>query len=341
MNLEKRIQVLSLLGQNLKNLESDFWQEKIARSGYENGWFTKESVTFALESIRDQMLDESKLRAWTSNYKILDKTSAPKRVGLILAGNIPLVGFQDVLTVFASGNIALIKKSDKDSVLLDALMAIMVETDSEVADLLLSGGKMESYDAVIATGSNNSSRYFEAYFGHVPHIIRKNRNSVGILYPETSLETIERIGKDIFTYFGLGCRNVSKLMVPLGFDLTKIMEALHAYNSVNLHHKYKNNFDFNIAVNMLNKQHYLNNGSVMLMEKQVLASSIATLHFEYYDGLEDLRQKIEVYREEIQCIVSEKPLEFLSTVAPGQSQMPSLFDYADDVDTMEFLINLG
>ena len=341
MDLKDRVDALVSLGQRMEDLSTDFWKEKMEQAGYHNGWFTAASVESALNGIRDKMLNRAKLEQWLSAYPQISQKTEAKKVGLILAGNIPLVGFHDILSVFIAGHQAMIKLSDKDTILPETLLTLLEEVEPKTSDLLLRSEKMVGIDAVIATGSNNSARYFESYFGKIPHIIRKNRNSIGLIFSDTNLNTIKLMGQDIFTYFGLGCRNVSKLLVPRGYDLTLIMEALHEYNEVNLHHKYKNNFDFNIAVNMLKKQHYLNNGSVMLCEDFSLASRIATLHFEYYENDDDLISKVKQHDGELQVVVSEKPLGFVKTVLPGCAQQPELWDYADEVDTMEFLINLS
>ena len=340
MNVERRIQILVALGRKLNDLTSDFWLDKIDRCRHDNGWFTKESVVFALENIRDSMLQEDLLRKWGDLYSLTEKNIKPKKIGLVLAGNIPLVGFHDVITVFVSGHIALIKKSEKDSILMQTMMELMEEEDEEVKSSLIFVDRLTDMEAVIATGSNNSARYFESYFAKLPHIIRKNRNSVGVVYADTSMDTIRAMGRDIFTYYGLGCRNVSKLLIARNYKLENIMESLHDYNEVNMHHKYHNNFDFNIAVNMLNRQHYLNNGSVMLCEDPSLASRIATLNFEYFEDEADLENKLLSHASDLQCIVSEKALPYIKTILPGKTQQPSLWDYADDVDTMQFLIKL-
>lgn len=336
MTLQDRIQTLVKLGEDLGNLQTAKWQSIVLEAAMQNRWFTEKNIVFALNGIRENMLQEAKLNDWLTPYAINENVE-PKRVGLILAGNIPLVGFHDVLACYAIGHVAHIKLSDKDTILMKSLIDQILQINPKAVEYFKFVDRLNGIDAVIATGSNNSARYFESYFGHLPHIIRKNRNSIAIINVGDTMETIKALGKDVFMYFGLGCRNVSKLMVPRDFSLGLIMEGLHEFNEVNLHDKYKNNFDYNIAVNMLNKQEYLNNGSVMVYEDPALSSRIATLHYEFYEDEVDLEEKIKRNFDQIQCIVSSKEKSFVTTILPGEAQSPQLWDYADNVDTIDFL----
>ena len=276
-----------------------------------------------------------------------------KRVGLVLAGNIPLVGFHDILCVFVSGHQSVIKLSDKDPFLLPMLLDFLKEIDDRTtAYFSTTTERLGGFDAVIATGSNNSARYFEAYFGKYPHIIRKNRNAVGILRGTETAEELRLLGNDIFQYFGLGCRNVSKLYLPKGYNFTLLLETLHERNEIVMHDKYKNNFDYNFTLLILNKIKYESNGCLLMREAEEIASPISMVYYEFYDDLTDLTKTLQAKKEEIQLVVtsfarrdainrvSTMPIENLKTFNFGEAQKPSLSDYADGVDTLQFLINL-
>jgi hypothetical protein len=260
---------------------------------------------------------------------------------LILAGNIPLVGFHDVLSVLASGHHALIKSSTQDARLIKKVLERLIAIEPAFEGSFTFVERLENFDAVIATGSNNTSRYFEYYFGKVPHIIRKNRNSVAVLTGDETTEQLYLLGHDIFDYFGLGCRNVSKLFVPKGYDLIKFFEAIEPYNSIINHHKYNNNYDYNKSIYLVNRDTHLDNSFLLLKEDKSFTSPLAVLFFEYYEDIESLEELLKQENAHIQCIVSELPLNTGNQVVTfGQSQHPQLWDYADGVDTMDFLTKL-
>ncbi len=264
----------------------------------------------------------------------------PQTIALVLAGNIPLVGFHDILCVFAAGHKARIKLSDKDPYLLPLLLEILKEIDARTADYFdTTTERLTNFDAVIATGSNNSARYFEAYFGKYPHIIRKNRNAVAILRGSETVEELRLLGDDIFQYFGLGCRNVSKLYLPRGYNFNLLLETLHERNEIVLHDKYKNNFDYNFTLLILNKIKYESNGCILMREATEIASPISVVYYEFYDDLNQLTTDLLIKKDEIQLVVAASPLPHLMTFNFGEAQKPSLSDYADGVDTMQFLIN--
>lgn len=339
LTLSARIKALALLGEKLRSLDSDEWQLVMDDAKARNGWFTIPSQVQALAAIREDMLDEKKLEEWVQPYQDL-ASKEQKKIGLILAGNIPAVGFHDVLSCLISGHYALIKASDKDSVLIHHLLKILVEIEPAFEHEFEFTEQLKTMEAVIATGSNNTGRYFHTYFDKYPNIIRNHRNSVAILTGMESDETLYAIGADIFTYFGLGCRNVSKIYVPEGYNFTQLLEVLHQYKEIVLHHKYKNNFDYNIALFLLNKVQYINNGCLILLEDKRLASRIASLHYEYYDEPTLLAERLKEDAENIQCIVSSVQIQNLATLPPGQSQRPALSDYADGTDTLSFLNSL-
>lgn len=338
MKLEKRINILSELGQRLKSPDEHL-MAVMKRTEINNGWLTIENQKKAIAAIVSQFLDPDKLRAWSNQYDIADGKRR-QTVGLVMAGNIPLVGFHDFLCVFISGHRAIVKLSSKDPYLFPHLLQMMASIDERVNDFVEIVAQLSGYDAVIATGSNNSAKYFESYFGKVPHIIRKNRNGVAIFSGEETSKDLINFGRDVFDYFGLGCRNVSKIYVPTNYDFNPLLEALHTYNQIVLHTKYKNNFDYNYAIYLLNKIEYQANGCIILKEDSAIPSNIATLHFEYYDDLEYLYSQLVYRMGEIQVVVSSKQLPGIKTVVFGEAQNPQLSEYADGVDTMEFLVGL-
>ena len=337
MNLDQQIRNWTRLATWMSDLSADRWPEVLAQAQAENAWFTHTQVSKALTAIRDVFLEETALRHWIGQYPQLP-VGHPKKIGLVLAGNIPLVGFHDVLCVLLSGHHAVIKLSDKDKVLLPFLLEKMAEWDASFSDRYTLVDRLRDYDAVIATGSNNSARYFRQYFGEKPHIIRENRNSVAVLSGQESEADLALLGEDVFQFFGLGCRNVSKIYVPRAYDFSKLLEVWHGYNQETVfHHKYMNNFEYNIALFLLNKQPYLNNGAVILTESQQIASRLACVHYEYYDGVDEVVNSLHQSSDYIQCVVSQMELPGISHFAFGQAQCPSLHDYADGVDTMDFL----
>ncbi len=340
MTLLERIEALSTLGKQLLE-PSDEREAVMRRTANNNSWFTIENQSQAIAEIAIHFLDKEMLLKWVKNYDYLQTITdirQPKTVGLVMAGNIPLVGFHDILCVFVSGNKAKIKISDKDPFLLPYLLQILKDIDPRTADFLqITEGFLKDFDAVIATGSNNSARYFEAYFGKYPHIIRKNRNAVAILRGTETAEDLELLGKDVFTYFGLGCRNVSKIYLPIGYNFHPLLEAFHEFREVVQHDKYKNNFDYNFTILILNKIKHEANGCILMRESTDMASPIAVLYYEYYNDLTDLKINLWQRRDEIQLIVAKDRVEGLPTFYFGEAQKPSLLDYADGVDTMDFL----
>ncbi len=337
MKLSERIDILTVLGEHLKT-GSEQLDAEIQRTYFNNRWFTKENIYQSIESISRLFLQKTSLEDWISGYRINDVQPA-RKVGLVLAGNIPLVGFHDILSVFISGHIAQIKLSEKDKYLIPYFIKVMSEADGRAGAYFEITERLKNPEAVIATGSNNSARYFEAYFGKYPNIIRKNRNAVAVLDGGESREELELLGKDIFQYFGLGCRNVSKLYLPRDYAFEPLLEALHAYKEVVLHDKYKNNFDYNYTLLILNNIPHQSNGCILLTEDTALQSRIAQLHYEYYDDSEDLKSKLKERRNEIQCIVGKDNANWRA-VPFGKAQYPELKDYADGVDTLAFLAEL-
>lgn len=317
----------------LNDLFYDRFIELIELSQSHNGWFTPEQVYFAINSWAVALREEN-LNKWLSDY---DLTSiAPKNVALILAGNIPLVGFHDFISVVIAGHRAIVKTSSNDQHLIKFLATYLTTSNPELNNYIhFTEGKLENFDAVIATGSNNTARYFEYYFQNKPSIIRKNRNSVAILTGKESTEDLVNLGEDIFRYFGLGCRNVSKLFVPVNYDFQPFFQAIYKYKDVVFYEKYANNYDYNKAVFLMSNFKLLDNEFLTLKEDHSYASPISSVFYEYYDDIVTLQQRLEMDNDQIQCIVSST--EVLNSIPFGQTQKPNLWDYADNIDTLAFL----
>jgi hypothetical protein len=314
-------------------------KERIEGAVHHNGWFTLENVLFSLEQW-SQALTLDNLQKWHSNYDF--SKVEPKTVGIIMAGNIPLVGFHDFISVLVSGHKVLVKQSSNDKLLLpviaDYLKTIAPEWQEKIEllpDSADGASKMTNFDAIIATGSNNTARYFEYYFAGKPSIIRKNRNSVAVLTGNETSEELSALAEDIFRYYGLGCRNVSKLYVPKNYDFNAFFEAVYSWNSIINQAKYANNYDYNKAVYLMSQFKLLENGFLILKEDESLNSPIATLFYETYEDFEAVKKELDSRKEEIQCVVGREVIE--NEVSFGNTQHPQLWDYADSVDTLHFL----
>ena len=315
------------------NLFYDDFINLIELSQSHNGWFTPEQVNFAINSLAKALTEEN-LDKWLSQYDL--SNVKPKTVGLILAGNIPLVGFHDFLSVLISGHKVLVKTSSNDQHLIKFLAKYLISINPEIENYItFTDGKLENFDAVIATGSNNTARYFEFYFKDKPSIIRKNRNSVAVLTGNETHEDLVNLGEDIFRYFGLGCRNVSKLFVPKNYDFQPFFKAIYEYKDVIFYEKYSNNYDYNKAVFLMSNFKLLDNEFLTLKEDSSYASPISSVFYEYYESLEEIKKQLENDSEQIQCIVSKDIVE--NSIAFGETQKPNLWDYADNVDTLAFL----
>jgi hypothetical protein len=307
-------------------------QTVINRQIHLNGWFSKVSVCNALVAL-GKLLTVEELTNWTKKYPF---THSPKRVGVIMAGNLPLVGFHDFLSVILSGNHIVAKMSSDDNTLLPALVELLFKIQPVLEErITLSTGKIGMIDAMIATGSNNSMNYFESYFGKYPHIFRKNRTSIAILDGTESEDQLNALGKDIFTYFGLGCRNVSQLLIPTDFDLNRFFGAIVGYSEVVNHHKYANNYDYNKAIHLMNQENILDNGFVLLKESNELFSPLAMLYYTRYQTIDEISDFLRLHAENIQVVIGNQHIPF------GEAQSPRLTDYADGVDTMFWLSQLA
>ena len=314
----------------------DGFKHQIKLAKEHNGWFTESNIVYTLNSWSKELTD-SKINSWTSKYNFNSKT--PKTVAIIMAGNIPLVGFHDFLSVLISGHNVLVKQSSNDKHLLPFLAKYLeVIEPSFKGRIIFTEEKLENFDAVIATGSDNTARYFEYYFKNKPSIIRKNRNSVAVLTGNETSEQLEALSDDIFRYYGLGCRNVSKIFIPKNYNFDVFFNAVYKWHPIINESKYANNYDYNKAVYLMSEFEMLENGFLMIKEDESYASPIATLFYEYYNDINEIKDKLISDKDKIQCIVSNKLTD--NDIAFGETQNPQLSDYADNLDTIEFLLKI-
>jgi hypothetical protein len=325
------------LGERLAQLDETQVNEWAARIYAANPWFTPENIRFAIRGWI-QMLQPTEVYEWLSHYTV-PIPAKRKTVGLVMAGNIPFAGFHDVLCVLAAGHNVHAKRSSQDRLLPEYIVQLIQSIDPEVGNRVTWVEKIENVDAVIATGSGNTSRYFHYYFAKWPHIIRKNRTSVAVLAGNETDDELRALGKDVFTYFGLGCRNVSKIFIPEGSSAEPVLRVFEEFHNIKSHNKFANNYDYNRSVYYLNHIPFYDNLVVILKEDEQLASPIGVLYYEFYKSITQLQLKLEAERENIQCIVSRENL-IDGAVMLGEAQSPGITDYADGVDTMEFLLNL-
>jgi len=325
-----RIDLAAQLGEYILSNPVE-WQETKHKASLTNPWFTPEFIDLATGNISKNFLDKAKLESWTSAYKI--ENADPKNIGIVMAGNIPLVGFHDFLSVLISGHKAIIKASSKDEVLIKHLVQKLTDWNKELNELIFFQEMLKGCDAYIATGSNNSARYFEYYFKKYPHIIRRNRTSVAVLDGnETTLE-LEKLADDVHLYFGMGCRNVTKIFVPKGYDFIPLLSAFKKYDHFKDHNKYKNNYDYNLALHILNGKFYMSNESIILLENPSIFSPISQLNYEFYTDKNIVAGSLRSM-DDLQCAVGHDYIPF------GQAQLPSLTDHADGIDTISFLTKL-
>jgi len=351
---EKRIDAFARLGSALRYTfgedNTTFTPAEMAKiellhkeadeAAFYNAWFTKDFVYSALLALGESMQEE-KLQKWLSAYSLAPVASfQPKIVGVVMAGNLPAVGFHDFLSVLVSGHHILARLSSDDNKLLPAMAEVLMAIEPGFSDFIrFTEGRMKGFDAVIATGSNNTSRYFEYYFGKYPHIIRKNRNGVAVLTGNETEDQLKALAADVFLYYGLGCRNVAKLFVPQNYDFQPLLKSLESWQQVNENHKYFNNYEYNKAIFLVNGRKHFDTGNLLVVEDSSFASSVSVLHYEYYSDSVALRNHLLVNHEKIQCVISA--VDFLADVVSfGKSQQPGLWDYADGVDTMAFLPGL-
>jgi hypothetical protein len=353
LELSDRINVFSELGSILKTYASNerqsqfgkYYQildQRTARAQEQNPWFTEENIRHAFISLAEA-LQKSELEHWISLYPELKKqVNQPLKIGVVNAGNIPFVGFHDFISILITGHIYLGKLSSKDKEIPIAIREILTDIEPKFNERIhYTEERLSNFDAIIATGSDNTSRYFEYYFSRYPHIIRKNRNSAAVITGKESDAELKKLADDIFLYFGLGCRNVSKIYFPQNFPFNRFFENINHYEStLRQHHKYLNNYEYNRTIFLMNKIKHLDNGFVLLRENTALSSPIGTLYYEMYSDIQKVRKELDDLSEKIQCIVSDT--QFISDSIPfGSSQSPRLWDYADHVDTVQFILSLA
>ena len=331
ISLNRRLELLDNLGAYLERNDIN-WMDAQDRAVQANAWFTPAHVALAIENIATQFLQKEKLEKWVANYTLPIQA---KKVGIVMAGNIPLVGFHDFLCGFVSGHRLLIKLSSKDDILLKYLILKLGEWEPEVLEQVTIAERLNNCDAYIATGSNNTARYFEQYFGKYPHIIRKNRTSVAILDGNETDEELALLADDVYLYYGLGCRNVTQVCVPRDYNFERLLNVFNKHNDYADLNKYKNNYDYHLAIYLLNRIPYMSNESLLMVENLMPFSAVSVLHYRYYDNKEELTDVL-MHSEEIQAVIGKGA----GMVPFGESQKPALSEYADGVDTMAFLCGL-
>ncbi len=331
MNLEERIQAFTKLGDYLKESFANEQELKIHEAKVKNQWFTVDNINNAISVLGDQLTNDM-LNAWLSPYQ-LEEPKSQKKVLIVMAGNIPLVGFHDLLSVLIVGHRVVIKLSSNDKVLIPVVIERLLDIETSFKNKIefIDDIKDKQFDAVITTGNDNSSKYFEYYFKDAKTIIRKNRRSIAVLNGSETKRELEGLASDVFSYFGLGCRNVSKVFLPKGYDLNKLFEAFYPYSKVVEHKKYANNYDYNKAIFLMGSNDLIENGFLLLKEEKSLLSPVAMLYYEYYTDINLVEKFVKNNADILQCVVSHDKIPF------GHTQNPNLWDYADGVDTIEFL----
>jgi hypothetical protein len=342
MELAQRIQAFSKLGDYLLSNNSNsgkknYWQV-IEQAYIHNPWFTPEFCEYSISSIAKEWLTINSLTSWTNAYPSSYFTPKTiKKVGVVMAGNVPFVGFHDMLCVLISGNIFIGKLSSKDGGLMQKLIDLLIGIEPRFSQYItMVDGKLEGFDAVIATGSDNSARYFDYYFGRYPNIIRHNRHSIAVLNGNEDFTNLQGLASDIFLYFGLGCRNVSKLLVPIGYNFDSLFKAAEHFQYLYNHNKYANNYEYHRAIYLMNQVEHLDNGFFIIKPDSSLGSPVGVVYYQPYSNIESVNEYISVNSKSIQCVVSNCK-QIVSAIPFGQAQKPFLTDYADGIDTIEFL----
>ena len=338
MRLPERIEALTWLGTQILQ-KDEFFDAIKKRSFHTNNWLTIENIDLAFLAIQQQFLQKEKLEKWVNTYD-LPNNNLPKRIGLIMVGNSPLANFHDLICIFISGHHALIRLSEDDKFMLPYLIKKLIAEFPDAADYFSFVERMENFDGIIANGNKTSKRYLKTYFGKYPNIIRENKVGIAVLDGTEAAIDLQGLGKDFFTYFGLGRRSISKIYVPKDYDFVPLLEAFHEFKEIVMHNKYKNNFDYNYTLHLLNNVEYKANGCVMLLEDEAFQSRISNLHYEYYEK-ETLQEQLVQKKEVIECVVSKMQIDDFNVIPFGTTVSPSLTDYADGKDVMKFLKELS
>lgn len=341
MTIEDRISAFVELGdfisETLKNAKNNEFHNVLNRSELKNPWFKREFIEHSLRGLV-HFLNRETLLNWSTPYNF---TETNKTVALVMAGNIPLVGFHDLLSVLISGNNVLVKLSSKDDILVPFMINKLIEIEPDFhSKIRITEERLQQFDAIIATGSNNSSRYFEYYFRNYQSIIRKNRTSVAVLDGTESEDELRGLVRDILLYFGLGCRNVTKIFIPEYFDIRQLYQYIEEFEFIKNHNKYFNNYEYNRSIYLVNRVEHYDNGYFIMKEDESLFSPISVLFYEKYKHLKDIQTRLENDKNNLQCIVSKQNIFYKKSVNPGNAQFPAIDDYADDVDTLKFLVAL-
>lgn len=335
MVLEERIEAFVRLGKQLSTWAKTEKYETLKRQAkYKNSWFTSEHIDLAVSGIQ-KLLSPNSLHQWVTRYKLAPVK--PKHVGIVMAGNIPLVGFHDFLSVLIAGHHVVVKMSSQDEILMSAIIEELLTVTPELKPYVAIQAQLKNIEAVIATGSDNSSRYFEYYFSKMPHVIRKNRTSVAIITGNETAQDFDQLWSDVYQYFGMGCRNVSKLFVPKGYDLTQILRAWENKGELAHHHKYFNNYEYNKSIYLINSVPHLDTGYGLWVEDEALVSPLSVTFHQPYESEEQLNHWLQENQDKIQCIVAGNNAKY---VPFGDAQSPEVWDYADGVDTLAFLDRL-
>lgn len=334
MNIEERINVLSKLGKILEIKSNSLDFEKIYQH---NPWFTHFFLEFALKQWCNS-LSEDKLHSWINKYGFQTSDKNKKTIGIIAAGNIPLVGFHDVICSYISGNNTIIKLSSKDNILMKYVIDLIKNLDNNCG-INYCEERLSNFDAIIASGSQNSNLYFNYYFSKYPHIFRNNRTSIAVISDKNSTNDLESLADDVFIYFGFGCRNVSKIFIPKDFNFDNLGIAFQKYDHLANHYKYYNNLCYQYAILSMNQIIHANFGNLLLTENKNIFSPISVLHYEYYSDIAEIENNISENKNSIQCIVSNNN-DIKNTIKFGNAQKPELYDFADNIDTIQFLLNI-
>lgn len=324
------------LGHRIKNMEQAILKEFIDFIYVQNPWFTPDNIRLSIDGLLNY-LEEEKLNKWLSKYDLSNSQS--KKVGIVMAGNIPMVGIHDMICVLLSGHSLMAKLSSQDDVLIPFIANELIKIDPDFEERIEFVDQLKGMDAVIATGSDNAARYFNYYFSKYPNIIRKNRTSLAVLNGGESIAALKALGHDIFSYFGLGCRNVSKIFIPKNYDITKLLDQFKEYSFLHDHHKYGNNYYYQKSILLVNQAVHLDNGFALFLQSERLTSPIAVIYYEYYADMGKLKNDLFLKKDKLQCIVSEEDIIDVS-IKFGKAQMPEIWDYADNIDTMKFLLEI-
>lgn len=345
MHLQERINAFCALGEIIQEERKDshiqsFWKS-ISKASIHNPWFTEDFCKYSINSIAKSWLNQSAINEWIQFYpQSYFQPKNSKKIGVVMAGNVPFVGFHDLLSILITGNIFIGKVSSKDGGIFQSLIDLLISIEPRFSkQIFITEGKLEDFDAVIATGSDNSARYFDYYFGKYPNIIRKNRHSIAVINGNESEEELSELANDIFLYFGLGCRNVSKVLVPSGYNIEPLMKSFEVYNGVINHNKYANNYEYHRAIYLLNQVEHFDNGFVLVKPDETLGSPVGVLFIQYYNNVESVNVMLNSIKDTIQCVVSNIP-EINNSIPFGKTQKPELSDYSDGIDTIAFLATI-